>query len=401
MMKAKVADLFEKCFGYTEAKEVMAKGLYPYFREISSGQDTEVEINGKTMLMLGSNSYMGLTSHPEVKQAAIEAIQAYGTGNAGSRFLNGTLDIHCRLEEKLADFFGTEAALLYGTGYMTNVGVIGCLIGPRDYIITDKMDHASIIDAARFSYGKTVKFKHNDMEDLERVLKICGDDPKRGKMIVVDGVFSMEGDIVKLPELVRLAEQYEARILVDDAHATGVLGRGGRGTPSHFGLEKDVDLLVTTFSKSFASLGGCVMASEPVIHYLKHHSRALIFSASMPPPAVATVSKALDIINREPERIEKLWHNTHKMYKGLKEMGYDTGVSETPIIPVLIGEMEDCFTFSRMLTDDGIFVNPVVPPAVPPGQCLIRTSYMATHTDKQLDKALDSFYRIGKKLKII
>mgnify|MGYP000314279675 CR=1 FL=1 len=401
MMKEKVADLFEKCFGYTEAKEVMAKGLYPYFREISSGQDTEVEINGKTMLMLGSNSYMGLTSHPEVKQAAIEAIQAYGTGNAGSRFLNGTLDIHCRLEEKLADFFGTEAALLYGTGYMTNVGVIGCLIGPRDYIITDKMDHASIIDAARFSYGKTVKFKHNDMEDLERVLKICGDDPKRGKMIVVDGVFSMEGDIVKLPELVRLAEQYEARILVDDAHATGVLGRGGRGTPSHFGLEKDVDLLVTTFSKSFASLGGCVMASEPVIHYLKHHSRALIFSASMPPPAVATVSKALDIINREPERIEKLWHNTHKMYKGLKEMGYDTGVSETPIIPVLIGEMEDCFTFWRMLTDDGIFVNPVVPPAVPPGQCLIRTSYMATHTDKQLDKALDSFYRIGKKLKII
>ena len=391
-------DIFEKCYSWTKAKEVMAKGLYPYFREIESGQDTEVYIHGKKMLMLGSNSYMGLTNHPEVKQAAIDAINKYGTGNAGSRFLNGTLDIHRKLEEKLADFLGTESALLYGTGYQTNVGVISCLVGPRDYIITDKMDHASIFDAARFSFGKTLKFKHNDMTDLERVLKSCSENGNRGKLIVVDGVFSMEGDIVKLPDVVKLAKKYEARLLVDDAHGTGVLGKNGRGTPTHFDLVNDVDLLVITFSKSFASLGGAVLASEKVIHYLKHHSRSLIFSASMPPPAVQAVSMAIDIIKREPERIEKLWHNTHKMKKGLVDMGFDTGISETPIIPVLIGEMEECFTFWRMLTDEGIFVNPVVPPAVPAGQCLIRTSYMATHTDEQLDRALDAFYRIGKKL---
>ena len=394
-------DIFDKCYSWTKAKEVMAKGLYPYFREIQSGQDTEVYIGGKKMLMLGSNSYMGLTSHPEVKQAAIDAIIKYGTGNAGSRFLNGTLDIHRKLEEKLAEFIGTESALLFGTGYQTNVGVIGCLVGPKDYVITDKMDHASIHDASRFSFGKTVKFNHNDMDDLERILKNCNENNNKGKLIVVDGVFSMEGDIVNLPKIVELAKKYNARLLVDDAHATGVLGPNGRGTPAHFGLEKEVDLVVLTFPKTFASLGGAVLASEPVIHYLKHHSRALIFSASMPPPSVEAVSMAIDILKREPERIEKLWHNTHKMKKGLQNMGYNTGISETPIIPVLIGEMEDCFTFWRMLTDDGIFVNPVVPPAVPQGQCLIRTSYMATHTDDQLDKALKSFYQIGKKLNII
>ncbi len=393
-------DIFHKCFSYTEAKEYIARGLYPYFREIESGQDTEVFINGKKMLMLGSNSYMGLTSHPEVKQAAVDAINKYGTGNAGSRFLNGTLDIHRKLEEKLADFIGTESALLYGTGYQANVGAIGCLVGPKDYIITDKMDHASIFDAARFSFGKTIKFKHNDMEDLERILKTC-DEENRGRLIVVDGVFSMEGDIIKLPEVVRLAKKYHARVLVDDAHGTGVLGKRGQGTTSHFGLEADVDIIVVTFSKSFASLGGAVLAKEPIIHYLKHHSRALIFSASMPPAAVQSVSKAIDIIKREPERIDKLWHNTNKMKKGFEDMGYNTGVSETPIIPVVIGEMDDCFKFWKMLTDDGIFVNPVVPPAVPHGQCLIRTSYMATHTDEQLDRALEAFHRIGKQLGVI
>jgi len=392
-------DIFDKCFSYTEAKEVMARGLYPYFREIESGQDTEVYIHGKKMLMLGSNSYMGLTSHQEVKQAAIDAINKYGTGNAGSRFLNGTLDIHRELEEKLANFIGTESSLLYGTGYQANIGVIGCLVGQRDYIIADKMNHASIFDASRFSFGKIIKYNHNDMDDLERVLKRCDEaNSTRGKLIAVDGVFSMEGDIANLPDIVNLAQKYHARILVDDAHATGVMGPHGQGTPAHFGLEKEIDILVITFSKSFASLGGAVLASESVIHFLKHHSRALIFSASMPPPSVSAVSKAIDIIKREPERIVKLWENTHKMEKGLKEMGYDTGVSETPIIPVLIGEMEECFTFWRMLTDDGIFVNPVVPPAVPPGQCLIRTSFMATHTLDQLDRALEAFYRIGKKL---
>lgn len=394
-------DLFTKCFDYKEAKEVMAKGLYPYFREIESGQDTEVFIDGRKMLMLGSNSYMGLTNHPDVKEAAKAAIDKYGTGNAGSRFLNGTLDIHRKLEEKLADYIGTEAALLYGTGYQTNVGVIGCLIGPRDYIITDKMDHASIFDASRFAFGKTVKFKHNDMEDLERVLKLSDEKGAQGKLIVVDGVFSMEGDIANLPDIVKLAKKYNARTLVDDAHGTGVLGPQGRGTVAHFGLEAEVDLIVITFSKSFASLGGAVLASESVIHYLKHHSRALIFSASMPPANVESVSKAVDIILNEPERIERLWEITHKMKKAFNDLGFDTGVSETPIIPVLIGEMEDCFKFWRMLTDEGIFVNPVIPPAVPHGQCLIRTSYMANHTNDQLDRSIEAFARIGRQLNII
>ncbi len=392
-------DIFDKCYNYTQANEVRKKGLYPFFREIESAQDTEVYINGKKMLMLGSNSYMGLTNHPEVKQAAIDAINKYGTGNAGSRFLNGTLDIHRKLEEKLADFIGSESVLLYGTGYQTNIGVIGCLVGPKDFIITDKMDHASIFDASRFSFGKTIKFNHNDMEDLERVLIRCSkSSPNWGKLIVVDGVFSMEGDIAKLPDIVTLAKKYNARLLVDDAHGTGVLGDNGKGTSAHFGLEKEIDIIVITFSKSFASLGGAVLSNELIIDYLKHHSRSLIFSASMPPPAVATVSKAIDIIRREPERIEKLWYNTNKMKKGLEDMGFNTGISETPIIPVFMGDMNDCFTFWKMLSDDGIFVNPVVPPGVPQGQALIRTSYMATHTDSQLDKALDSFYKIGKVL---
>lgn len=376
-------------------------GLYPYFREISSAQDTEVLINGKKMIMLGSNSYLGLTTHPEVKEAAIQAVAKYGTGNAGSRFLNGTLDIHQELEEKLARFTGKQAALLYGTGYMTNVGVIGGLAGPRDILFIDKMDHASIYDACRFSFAKkVVKYNHNDMADLEKKLKQF-DDPEMGKLIVSDGIFSMEGDIAKVPEMVGLAKKYNARLMLDDAHSTGVLGPMGEGTAKHFNLTDAVDLIMMTFSKSFASLGGAVCGEADVIHFLRHHSRAVIFSASMPPSAVAAVSKSLEIMQREPQRIKRLWDITHKMQKELTGMGYEIGVSETPIIPLITKEMETSFKFWRMVTDEGLFVNPVVPPAVPDGSCLIRTSYMATHTDQQLDFALEVFKKTGKTLGII
>lgn len=394
-------DFFEKCYGFQEAKKFMQMGLYPYFREISSAQDTEVLINGKKMIMLGSNSYLGLTTHPEVKEAAIQAVAKYGTGNAGSRFLNGTLDIHQELEEKLARFTGKQAALLYGTGYMTNVGVIGGLAGPRDILFIDKMDHASIYDACRFSFAKkVVKYNHNDMADLEKKLKQF-DDPEMGKLIVSDGIFSMEGDIAKVPEMVGLAKKYNARLMLDDAHSTGVLGPMGEGTAKHFNLTDAVDLIMMTFSKSFASLGGAVCGEADVIHFLRHHSRAVIFSASMPPSAVAAVSKSLEIMQREPQRIKRLWDITHKMQKELTGMGYEIGVSETPIIPLITKEMETSFKFWRMVTDEGLFVNPVVPPAVPDGSCLIRTSYMATHTDQQLDFALEVFKKTGKTLGII
>ena len=389
-------DIFKKCYEYNDAKKAMSMGLYPYFREISSEQDTEVWIGDRKMLMLGSNSYMGLTNHPEVKEASKRAVSLYGTGNAGSRFLNGTLKIHRELEEKLADFCGKESALLYGTGYQANLGVISGLCGPKDYIYIDKMNHASIIDGCRLSFAKVLKYKHNDVNDLERLIhqqRLTG-----GSVVVADGVFSMEGDIVNLNELVELKKKHQFRIMIDDAHSLGVLGKNGEGTARHFDLDEEVDLILLTFSKSLASLGGAVLGDEEVIHYLKHHSRALIFSASIPAGSVASVSKALDIIGQEPERLEKLWKNTRKMKKELEGMGYDTGVSESPIIPILMGSQEDCFRFWRMLTDDGIFVNPIVPPAVGQGNCLIRTSYMATHTDGQLDRALESFYRIGKKL---
>jgi 8-amino-7-oxononanoate synthase len=391
-------DLFEKCRNYTAAKEVMAAGFYPYFRVVESEQDPEVMVQGRKMIMLGSNNYLGLTSHPKVKEAAIAAVKKYGTGCAGSRFLNGTLDIHVQLEEKLAKFFRKEGALTFSTGYQTNLGIISSIAGKDDVIVIDKLDHASIIDACRLSYAEVKKFRHNDMKSLEFVLSECGD---RGKLVVIDGVYSMEGDIAPLPEIVKVCKKYGARLMVDDAHGVGVLGKTGRGTAEHFGLEKDVDIIMGTYSKSMASIGGFVVASEEVIHYMKHTSRPLIFSASPPPASVASVIAALDVIDQEPERRDRLWHNTHKMMQAFKQMGYDTGTTETPIIPLLMGEMERTFMMWKVLSDEGVFVNPVVPPATQQGRSLIRTSYMATHTDEQLDRVLVILEKAGRKLGVI
>ncbi len=394
----KPLDLFEKCRKYTAAKEVMAAGFYPYFRVVESEQNPEVIVDGKKMIMLGSNNYLGLTSHPKIKEAAIEAIEKYGSGCAGSRFLNGTLDIHVQLEEKLASFFRKDGALTFSTGYQTNLGIISSIAGKDDVVVIDKLDHASIIDACRLSFAEVKKFRHNDMDSLDYVLKESGN---RGKLVVVDGVYSMEGDIAPLPDIVTVCKKYGARLMVDDAHGIGVLGKTGRGTAEHFGLEKEVDVIMGTYSKSMASIGGFVAADEDVIHYIKHTSRPLIFSASPPPASVAAVIAALDIIDQEPERRERLWHNTRKMMKAFKQMGYDTGVAETPIIPLLMGEMESAFTMWKILNDEGVFVNPVVPPATTPGRCLIRTSYMATHTEEMLDRVLVILERAGKKLGVI
>ena len=391
-------DLFEKCRMFTTAKEVMAAGLYPYFHIMESEQNPEVIVEGKKMIMLGSNNYLGLTSHPRVKEAAIEAVKRYGSGCAGSRFLNGTLDIHVKLEETLASFFRKDAALTFSTGYQTNLGIISALAGKDDVVVIDKFDHASIVDACRLSFAETKKFKHNDMASLDYILKECGN---RGKLVVVDGVYSMEGDIAPLPDIVRVCRKYGARLMVDDAHGIGVLGRTGRGTAEHFGLEKEVDLIMGTYSKSMASIGGFVAADEDVIHYMKHNSRPLIFSASPAPASVAAVIAALEIIEREPERRERLWNNTHKMMEALKKMGYDTGVAETPIIPLIIGEMEGAFLMWKTLYNEGVFANPVVPPATLPGRCLIRTSYMATHTNEMLDRVLGVVEKAGKKLGVL
>jgi 8-amino-7-oxononanoate synthase len=391
-------DFFEKCRKYTAAKEVMAAGFYPYFRVVESEQNPEVMVQGRRMIMLGSNNYLGLTSHPKVKEAAIEAVKKYGSGCAGSRFLNGTLDLHVKLEEKLARFFRKENALTFSTGYQTNLGIISSLAGKDDVVVIDKLDHASIIDACRLSFAEVKKFKHSDMHSLEFVLSECGD---RGKLVVVDGVYSMEGDIAPLPDILKLCRKYGARLMVDDAHGIGVLGKTGRGTAEHFGLEQDVDIIMGTYSKSMASIGGFVVASEDVIHYMKHTSRPLIFSASPPPASVASVIAALDVIDQEPELRERLWHNTNKMMTAFRRMGYDTGTSATPIIPLLMGKMERAFMMWKILNDEGVFVNPVVPPATQPGRCLIRTSYMATHTDEMLDRVLVILEQAGKKLGVI
>jgi len=394
----KNTDIFEKCSKFTRAKELMAVGLYPYFRIIESAQDPEVVIKGRKMIMVGSNNYLGLTNHPKVKEACIEAIRKYGSGCAGSRFLNGTLDIHVQLEEKLARFIRKEAALVFSTGFQVNLGVIAALVGKDDLVIIDKMDHASIIDGCRLTYGGVKKYRHNDMADLERVLQQHGD---KSKIIIVDGVFSMEGDIVNLPKVVELAKAYGARLMVDDAHGVGVLGKTGRGTAEHFGLEKDVDLIMGTYSKSLASIGGFIAGSEEVVHYIKHFARTLIFSASPPPASVAAVSAALDIIESEPERIDQLWKNTNKMLKGFRDLGFETGPSETPIIPVIVGENELAFKAAMLLQDEGVFVNVAISPAVPEGHALIRTSYMATHTEEQLDRVLAAFEKVGKALGLI
>ena len=391
-------DIFKKCREYTLAKQVMAAGLYPYFHVVESEQNPEVIVEGRKMIMLGSNNYLGLTNHPKVKEAAIEAVQKYGSGCAGSRFLNGTLDIHVKLEEKLASFFRKEAALTFSSGYQTNLGIISSLAGKHDVVVIDKLDHASIIDACRLSYAEVKKFKHDDMGKLEQILKESGN---RGKLVVVDGVYSMEGDIAPLPDIVKVCKKYGARLMVDDAHGIGVLGKTGRGTVEHFGLEKEVDIIMGTYSKSLASIGGFVAASEEVIHYIKHTSRPLIFSASPPPASVASVIAALDIIDQEPERRERLWHNTNKMMKAFKQMGFDTGAAETPIIPLVMGEMECAFMMWKILFDAGVFVNPVIPPATTPGRCLIRTSYMATHTDEMLDRVLGVLEKAGRELGVI
>ncbi|HUI45065.1 MAG TPA: pyridoxal phosphate-dependent aminotransferase family protein [Nitrospirota bacterium] len=376
----------------------MAAGFYPYFHVVESEQSPEVIVEGRKMIMLGSNNYLGLTNHPKVKDAAIEAVKRYGSGCAGSRFLNGTLDIHVKLEDKLASFFRKDAALAFPTGYQTNLGIISSLAGKDDVVVIDKFDHASIIDASRLSFAEVKKFKHNDMDNLAYVLK---ENRNRGKLVVVDGVYSMEGDIAPLPDILKVCRQYGARLMVDDAHGIGVLGATGRGTAEHFGLEKEVDIIMGTYSKSLASIGGFVAADKDVIHYMKHTSRPLIFSASPPPSSVAAVIAALDIIDGEPERRERLWHNTRKMMQAFKQMGYDTGVAETPIIPLIIGEMERTFLMWKTLFDAGVFVNPVVPPATLPHRCLIRTSYMATHTDEMLDRVLGVFEKAGKKLGVI
>ncbi len=392
-------DIFDKCAKFVEADKVKEEGLYPYFRPIASAEDTEVIIEGKKVLMFGSNNYLGLTVHPKVKEAAQKAIEKYGTGTCGSRFLNGTLEIHLELERKLADFMKKERALVFSTGYQTNLGTISALASKEDVIITDKWDHASIIDGTRLSFGEIRRFKHNDMKDLERVLKSIPEN--KGKLIVIDGLFSMEGDIADLPGIVELAQKYGSRVMVDDAHAIGVLGENGRGTAEYYGLEDEVDLVMGTFSKSFASLGGFIAGEEYVINYIQHFARSLIFSASMPPANVAAVSAALDIIINEPERRQRLWDNTHRMLNGLKEMGYDTGLSKTPVIPVIIGDDMKTFIFWRELLDNGVYVNPVISPAVPPGRQLLRISMMATHTEEQIDRALEIFEKLGKKYGVI
>ena len=393
-------DLFEKCYKFTRADEAKAQGYYPYFKAIESGAGSSVIIDGKKFIMIGSNNYLGLTQDPRVKQAAIDALERFGSGCTGSRYLNGTLTLHEELEEKLANFIRKEAALVFSTGFQTNQGTISTIVGKDDIILSDRANHASIIDGCRLAFGKIVRYKHNDMRDLERQLNNHGNN-SGGKLIVSDGVFSMEGDIVNLPELSKLAQKHHARVMIDDAHSCGVLGKTGRGTGEHFDMENEIDLIMGTFSKSFASIGGFIAGEKKVINYIKHHARAFIFSASMPPSAVATVSKALDILISEPERLSQLWKNTHKMKKGFNEMGFNTGFSETPIIPIIIGDDMKTFYFWKLLFENGIFSNPVISPGVEPGHQLLRTSYMATHTDEELDHVLETFHKLGKQFGLI
>lgn len=391
--------LLDKVHEFKNAAQLRAMGLYPYFRVISSAQDTEVTIDGKKVLMLGSNSYLGLTNHPKIKEAARAAVDKYGTGCAGSRFLNGTLDIHLELERSLAELVHKEAVLLYSTGFQVNLGVISALVGKTDCVLGDKSNHASIVEGCLLSQGKFLRFPHRDMAALEGRLRNI--EPEAGKLIVVDGVFSMEGDIIQLPELCRIAARYGATVMVDDAHAIGVLGKHGAGTASHFGVTDQTHLIMGTFSKSLASLGGFIGSDAATIDYLKHHSRPLIFSASMSPANAASVLAAVRIMSQEPERIARLWHNTARMKDGLRRLGFDLGDSETPILPLYCRDLLVAFRLCKRLHEEGVFVNPVVSPAVAPGQELIRLSLMATHTDKQIDFALDKLSQVGKEFALI
>jgi len=391
--------LFEKCRLFTKAKEIQAAGLYPYFKPISDSEDTSVVIEGQKRIMLGSNNYLGLTHHPQVLEAAARALSRYGSGCTGSRFLNGTLDLHGQLESAIAEFLGKEDCLIFSTGYQANLGLISGLIGRGELVYLDKLDHASIVDGAKMSYGDTLRFAHGNLPALDKMIERTKN--ARGAMIVVDGVYSMEGDIANVPELVRISKKHGVALALDDAHSIGVLGPNGEGTAAHFGLTDEVDLIAGTFSKSLASIGGFVAGSENVIHFLRHHSRPLIFTASLPPSNTAGVLAALEVMRREPDRRTRLWANTHRLQEGMRSLGYNIGESETPILPVLIGPMETTFIFWRKLFDAGVFTNPVMPPAVPASQCRLRTSLMATHTFDQIDFCLDQFSRIGRELGVI
>jgi len=391
-----VKKLHGKIAQFQVANLLRERGLYPYFRPIESAQDTEVMIDHKRVLMFGSNSYLGLTNHPKIKEASKKAIDKYGTGCAGSRFLNGTLDIHIELENRLANFVGKEATVLFSTGYQVNLGVLSCVTGRNDYIILDEYDHACIIDGSRLSFSKVIKYAHNDMDDLQRKLSILPEEAV--KIIAVDGIFSMEGDIVKLPEIVKLADQFGANIMIDDAHSLGVIGDKGAGTASHFGLTDDVDLIMGTFSKSLASLGGFIASDKDTIDYLKHRARSLMFSASMTPGSVASVIAALDIIETEPERIQKLWDNTNYAMKLLLDEGFDLGPTESPILPIYVRDNDKTFLVTKHLQSAGVFVNPVVSPAVPSDSSLLRFSLMATHTFDQIDEAIEKIAKAFKEV---
>ena len=391
--------LQDKLAKYDLPQRVKAKGVYPYFRCIESEQDTEVVMGGRKVLMFGSNSYLGLTNHPKVIEAAIEATKKYGTGCAGSRFLNGTLDLHLELEKELAEFVGKEEAIIYSTGFQVNLGVVSCVTGREDYIICDELDHASIVEGRRLSFSKGLKFKHNDMDSLEKTLQSC--DPDKVKLIVVDGVFSMEGDIANLPEITRLAKKYNASVMVDEAHGLGVLGDHGRGTCNYFGVTDDVDLIMGTFSKSLAAIGGFIAADSTVINYLRHNSRSYIFSASNTPAATAAARAALHIMKTEPERIQHLWDITNYALDSFRTMGFEIGNTSTPIIPLYVRDMEKTFLVTKMLFDEGVFVNPVIPPACSPEDTLIRFSLMATHSKEQIDIAVDKLVKCFRQLGII
>lgn len=390
--------LQDKLAKYDLPQQIMAKGVYPYFRCIESGQNTEVMMSGHKVLMFGSNSYLGLTNHPKVIEAAVEATRKYGTGCAGSRFLNGTLDLHLALEKELAEFVGKEEAIIYSTGFQVNLGVVSCVTGRNDYILCDELDHASIVEGRRLSFSTAAKFKHNDMEDLERELQKCN--PESIKLIVVDGVFSMEGDMANLPEIVRLKKKYNASIMVDEAHGLGVLGRQGRGTCDHFGVTDDVDLIMGTFSKSLAAIGGFIASDASVINYLRHNSRSYIFSASNTPAATAAARAALHIMKTEPERIQHLWDVTNYALTSFRQLGFEIGNTSTPIIPLYVRDMDKTFQVTTMLFEEGVFVNPVVPPACSPNDTLIRFSLMATHTKEQVDIAIEKLVKCFKALDI-
>ncbi|MEX0878536.1 MAG: aminotransferase class I/II-fold pyridoxal phosphate-dependent enzyme [Thermoanaerobaculia bacterium] len=396
---AGTAPVFEKCYRYEDAARVRQTGYYSFFRVLESAQDPEVVIEGRRLVMMGSNNYLGLTNDPRVKEAAIEAIRRYGSGCAGSRFLNGTLDLHVRLEQRLAEFMRQEAAVTFSTGFQVNLGAISCLVGKGDTVYLDKQDHACIIDGARLSFGNVKRFKHNDPADLRRQMR--NDSEAKGRLVVIDGVFSMEGDIAPLPDILSVAREFASGVMVDDAHGIGVLGKTGRGTAEHFGLEHDVDLIMGTFSKSMASVGGFIAGNATVIDYIKHRARTLIFSAAPPPASAAAALATVEIMDREPQRRERLWENTRFFADGLRSLGFDTGDSRTPVVPVVVGEDLTALRMVHRLQEEGIFVNCVLSPATPPGRALIRTSLMATHNQEQLVRALEAFEKVGREVGLV